>query len=248
MRTRAEWLGAQALEILDQTSGITPAMRAEMERLAAEEQAAHPDQKIAGLPIPPEMAATSYDPEADRKRTAKRRRLLAGLLSEQRNLTAQEWKRVALIDGRNGYPQLLWAAYSAGALAPGAIAELAPDAWSMPEYPQEWLTARQWRALFDAAGFTVDGEPAERPTTPVRVWRGAYPWKRRWWSWTTSCERAERFANRLPPPGGQVWATLAPPGALFAMIGESHRGEAEVVLDSRGLKIVPAEENDELRR
>jgi hypothetical protein len=58
---------------------------------------------------------------------------------------------------------------------------------------------------------------------------------------------AEWFANRLPPPGGQVWATLAPPRALFAVIGDSARSEAEVVLDSRGLKIIPAEENDELR-
>jgi hypothetical protein len=31
------------------------------------------------------------------------------------------------------------------------------------------------------------------------------------------------------------------------VIGDSARSEAEVVLDSRGLKIIPAEENDELR-
>lgn len=58
--------------------------------------------------------------------------------------------------------------------------------YSYSGYPLLCLPEMRWFELFKRVGYTVDGEEAERPTTPVQLWRGALPDFRANWSWTSS--------------------------------------------------------------
>lgn len=113
--------------------------------------------------------------------------------------------------------------------------------WSAAEYPLETLGQQTWRELFAEAGYTVDGKPADRPIGPTRLYRGCPPSLRRRWAWTADRSVAERFASgvrgRLP---GRVYQVDAPPESLLCM--DNGRGEAEYVVDTRGLKIREADD------
>jgi len=94
------------------------------------------------------------------------------------------------------------------------------------------------RETFAAAGFTVDGKSAERPTDPVWLWRGYVPQRRKDWSWTDNRAIVERYANgRIGfRPQGQVWQVLAQPAALLCR--NNGRNEGEYVVDTKGLQVV----------
>lgn len=158
-------------------------------------------------------------------------------------LSADAVMDAAAYAGRKHGPEILLGLWIRDAIAPDVLAAVIGSVWSAAEYPQPSLTALYWRELFHAAGFTVDGKPANRPTEPVRLYRGSpYKYRRRW-SWTASREAAEKFAlgalrGRVP---GQVWTVLAPPLSLLCINGpETARDEHEYVVDTRGLKITKA--------
>lgn len=89
------------------------------------------------------------------------------------------------------------------------------------------IPQRDWMALWKRAGYSDDGRPAERPDSPVRLWRGSTRGLRRRWSWTDDSDRARWFADRVSLLGidvGSVWTVLAPPAAYCP--GYTHQVEA----------------------
>ncbi|MFD8413973.1 hypothetical protein ACFV2Q_19815 [Streptomyces sp. NPDC059650] len=114
------------------------------------------------------------------------------------------------------------------------------DVWSGAEYPHQNLDESLWRMLFEAAGYTVDGKAAERPTEPLTLWRGSVPGRRRDWSWTSDRTIAEEFAFKgvRGRPIGVVWETKVPPRSLLSF--DNGREESEYVVDTHGLRIVQA--------
>lgn len=139
--------------------------------------------------------------------------------------------------GRINGPAVLFDAWFGKQISPQTLAAVIGRVWQMAEYPDSCLPHTVWRKLFAAAGFTVDGVPAERPASPVEVWRGTVPERRRDWSWTTDRAVAEAFAfgHVRRRPTGRLYRALAPAQALLC--ANTVRDEAEYVVDTRGLRI-----------
>jgi hypothetical protein len=152
--------------------------------------------------------------------------------------TPDELETIMARIGRNHSPTLLADLYVEGWLTDAAASRCVPTAWSMCEYPQDALSNETWQELFYLAGYTVDGQPAKRPETPLRLYRGSAERFRDRWSWTDDQTSAERFATglrtRLP---GRVWVATVEPWRLFCRIHEHSRRESEYVLDTAGLAI-----------
>lgn len=153
-------------------------------------------------------------------------------------LTTAELDYLIGWEGRNSGPELLADAYSDGKVTAETVTALIGGIWSGAEYPNRDLDRDTWRWLFKVAGFTIDGIPAERPTGPIALWRGSVPERRIDWSWSTDRAIAEGYANGTAarrPRTGRLYAMTAPPEALLC--ANNGRGEAEYVVDTRGLQI-----------
>ncbi len=152
--------------------------------------------------------------------------------------TAEELSTAALRVGRNNAPALAGRLYYRRLLTPANCGLLVAWAWSGAEYPQRWIPAQTWRALFALAGYTDDGVPAKRPDGPLNVYRGAPKARRRGWAWTASRDVAEWFADRWTTTTGSqpstVWRATVEPSRLYCHLHEGHRGEDEYVIDTRG--------------
>jgi hypothetical protein len=160
--------------------------------------------------------------------------------------------------GRNAEPKLLFD------FVRGQVLKLSPataravvSAWSGAEYPERALWPAEWIRYFTRIGYTHDGQPAERPTEPVTLFRGCVPdpvvdqetGQRRaggrfGMSWTTDLELARRFAydGLRGRPEGNVYTTRLEPQHLLAYLGPSERDESEFVVNPVGLRddaIVP---------
>jgi hypothetical protein len=144
--------------------------------------------------------------------------------------------------GRNAGPHLLDFAWASQVISPDTVTRVTSHVWSGVEYPQDWVTRASWIDLFSTAGFTIDGHLAERPTEPVKLWRGCVPRLRRRMSWTSDLEMARKFAFGMlrGREEGAVYETAAPPYALFC-INHISRKESEYVINTRGLKISECE-------
>lgn len=147
--------------------------------------------------------------------------------------------------GRIYGPGVLFDAWHRGDIDHDIMAAFIGPVWSGAEYPFTAMTQSCWASLFRAAGFTVDGVPADRPCGTVRIYRGSIPALRRRWSWTSSLEVARRFslgfgnggfAGRQP---GHVYAMEVDPPRILCVI--TTRGEGEHVVDTRGAKITKLE-------
>lgn len=127
--------------------------------------------------------------------------------------------------------------------------------WLMPmlaftwEYlqaaPEDRIGADAWRELFGVVGFThcdhVDfGRPAERPTEPVTLYRGAIPERASGWMWTDDLDEARCYATRNGMYRGDVWTTTAPPDHLMATL-DLPGNARQYVIDPRGLSIAHLE-------
>ncbi|MFD8597642.1 hypothetical protein ACFV1L_21830 [Kitasatospora sp. NPDC059646] len=154
------------------------------------------------------------------------------------HLDADQLGKLLLQAGRLYGPALLYDAWFGEVIDAAALAAHIGRVWSMAEYPDSALDREDWRELFTAAGYTADGEPAERPAEPVELWRGSVPERRTDWSWTTRRDLAEGYANGTAarrPTTGRLYRTVAPPAALLAH--NNGRGESEYVLDTEHLTI-----------
>lgn len=128
-------------------------------------------------------------------------------------------------------PHVLWAFYENDADRGILIRHVGPT-WSSIEFPDAALDHDQWAEMFSVTGFTRDGEPAERPTAPIRLWRGSVPERRTDWSWTTDRETAHAFAHGgkgYRPRDGVLWTAVVPPSCLYA--NNESRSEAEWIAE-----------------
>lgn len=127
-------------------------------------------------------------------------------------------------------PEVLYACSLAGA-DPHVVGAKVGHVWSASEFPDSCLAQESWRDLFDLAAFRVDDQPAPRPATPLRLYRGSVPERRTDWSWTDDWEVAHRFAHEGVGwrPKGRVWTALVPAEALLAH--NTRRDEAEWVAE-----------------
>lgn len=153
------------------------------------------------------------------------------------SLTTDELQRLISLAGRNYGPSFLCDAYSEDKIKPETVTDLIGGIWSMAELPDRYLDRDDWRWLFSVAGFTVDGQPAPRPTEPIQLWRGSVPERKADWSWSTDRMIAEGYANGTAArrPKGRLYTVAASPEALLC--ANTERGEAEYVVDTRGLNI-----------
>jgi hypothetical protein len=176
-----------------------------------------------------------YPPTIEGQRTA----LLAAATADA-TLTTGEFQTICSRAGRIHGPALLRLATGLRVITDATLTEVIGEIWSVAEFPEQSLGRRDWCRLFRAAGLTVDGRAADLPAEPVRLWRGCMPGRHRGMSWTSDRAVAERFAegNLLGRFAGQVYGVLAPPHAVLCV--DNGRGEAERVLDTRGLRIAPA--------
>jgi hypothetical protein len=153
------------------------------------------------------------------------------------HLTADELEYLICREGRNHGPAVLFDAWFGKRIDRDTLAAVIGGVWSGAEYPDQCIDRIGWRHLFRAAGFTIDGKPAQRPDDPIRLWRGTVPERRTDWSWTTDRTIAEGYANGTAArrPKGRLYTVLAPPEALLC--ANNCRDEAEYVVDTRGLQI-----------
>lgn len=155
-------------------------------------------------------------------------------------LTTEELSRLIGLAGRVNGPDFLAEALVDGKVTNDTVTALVGEVWSSAEYPDRELDHDTWRWLFDVAGFTVDGQPAARPTEPMTLYRGSVPERRTDWSWSRDRSVAERFAagvrGRAP---GRLWVCEVPPEAMLAV--NTERDEDEIVVDTRGLQITEAD-------
>lgn len=135
--------------------------------------------------------------------------------------------------GRNSGPALLFDLHARGAIDISANPSVVALVWSGPEYPERCLEPAIWIRFFKLAGYTYNGQPAEPPTEPVGIYRGATYEGRFGMSWTTDIETARKFAfeGMRGRPRGAVCAATVEPAGLLAYIDEKRPGEAEFVVN-----------------
>lgn len=155
-------------------------------------------------------------------------------------LTTAELEMLISRAGRNEGPVFLATAYAENLIEADTVTALIGGIWSSAEFPDRYLDHGTWRWLFDVAGFTVEGKPADRPTEPLTLFRGAVPERRTDWSWSRDRAVAERFAAGLRGRGtGRLWVCTVPPESMLAV--NTERDEAEIVVDTRSLQITEAD-------
>ncbi|MET7514040.1 hypothetical protein ABZS88_11270 [Streptomyces sp. NPDC005480] len=156
-------------------------------------------------------------------------------------LASEELQHLIVRGGRDSGPWLLHTAYTKKKITDQILAELVGDVWSSADRPDRELDRDEWRTLFDAAGFTIDGERKPRPGKAMTLYRGSVPERRTDWSWTRSIDVGRRYADgnvtgRVP---GKLWVCAVPPEAMLAI--NTERDEDEIVVDTRGLTIHEAQ-------
>ncbi len=95
------------------------------------------------------------------------------------------------------------------------------------------LPREAWLERFRAEGFTVEGEPADRPAEPLTLYRGCMYGRRFEMSWTTEQTVAMRWASaegQRNPVGRLYVIDACPPEALLATWQGRH--EVEVMIDT----------------
>lgn len=119
------------------------------------------------------------------------------------------------------------------------MAEYASAAWDYVGGCTRYLGRAAWRDLFQRAGYREDDRPAERPTEPMLLWRGAPSEHRARWSWTPNRDLAIGFVVNAPfhEEMGDLWCAMVEPWRLLAKItnGDDY---VEYVVDTEGLRIV----------
>ncbi|MGP4058496.1 hypothetical protein ACTWP6_27350 [Mycobacterium sp. 4D054] len=136
-------------------------------------------------------------------------------------------------------PRLLLEAWRLQLINVATLRQYARLAWYDCEFPYDALAAEEWRDIFDAAGFTDDGQPASPPES-VRLFRGAPYQYRRGWAWSeyafvalAYAKQQRRSSNGSGP--AMLWTTVAPGSALL-FVGDIHR---EYAVDTTDLIITP---------
>ena len=140
--------------------------------------------------------------------------------------------------GRNNAPQLLFFLDWNHLLTDEALTANIANVWSSCDGAEVRSDHDLWRDYFERAGYTVNGKPADRPTGPLTLYRGAPPEQRADWSWTDDRELAAKDASGdwNGRPVGKVWRATVEPWRLLA--GITYPDEHEYVVDTDELDIV----------
>jgi hypothetical protein len=163
--------------------------------------------------------------------------------------TVDEFRAACVHVGRVYAPHLLYCLWCENLITVNVLTASIGGIWSAAEFPDCALDRATWRALFDAAGYTVDGRAAEQPTKPLLLFRGSVvspAYRRRDWSWTDDIEVARRFAaGMLGREPGVVWQARVAPWRLLARNVNSRPGESEYVIDTHRLRISHADRDQD---
>jgi hypothetical protein len=104
--------------------------------------------------------------------------------------------------------------------------------------PELTVNHERWRELFGRAGYTENGEPAEKPTGGnVILYRGTTAQFRQYWSWTPDLTFAAWHAARTR---GRIWRAIVPRTNILASCMQ--QGDREYVVDTAGAVIQPFRE------
>lgn len=168
---------------------------------------------------------------------------MASWLTAQRKLSADTFLTAVMRVGGMHGPYLLAEAIIAGAFgkAEGVFtwhspalteqAKATASVWSNCDNPSQLLSDENWKALFSAIGYTVDGAYADQPDESVRLYRGATEEGKHGMAWTSDLATAKFFATEYVwwSGHGKVWTAVFEPEHLLAHI--TTRDEAEYVVD-----------------
>lgn len=146
--------------------------------------------------------------------------------------------------GRDGGPESVDRAASAGCLDAANLARALAVAWSGAARPEQDLPRRRWLTLWRRAGYASDGERVDPPEVPLTLYRGAPEFYARGLSWTADPQIAlwfaQRAANYFKEPIS-VYVAKFPPSRLLGRIHTLGRGEDEYVAQPWRLPLdVPA--------
>lgn len=149
------------------------------------------------------------------------------------------WDEITRFADRNSRPGLLAEAVEEGILPYVEYAAAVANAWHLAEAPETEYGIDFWASHFSWAGFRHDGEQADRPDSPLTLYRGAASGRERRMSWTDDLDTARWFAARVVDDGGSglVIRARVQPWRLLAYIHESGRNESEWVIDPRRLRL-----------
>ncbi len=142
--------------------------------------------------------------------------------------------------------------YKAGRLPQEHLNRLLSAAWNAAEWPAQLAKAGDLDELnivemFREAGFVTDTSGTERPTEPLRIYRGCTEFGTEGFSWSTEPEVARKFAKRdgwLSRDEDEfgvpviVTAVIDPEHILAMFPSDDGRKEREVVIDPTGLDTV----------
>ncbi|WP_204080985.1 hypothetical protein [Mycobacterium riyadhense] len=127
------------------------------------------------------------------------------------------------------------------------MAGVVGSVWCGAEYPERCLDPYYWTDIFRDNGYINDGVLAERPMTPITLYRGCCSDRKLGMSWTSDLEVARRFAydGLRGRRAGHVYIFDEACGwDLLAYIGEKiGRNESEYVVDWEVLEM----HEDEIR-
>jgi hypothetical protein len=140
--------------------------------------------------------------------------------------------------GRNEAPRLMFYLDWNHLLTDEALTANVADVWSSCDGPELRFDRDLWRDYFQRAGYTVNGKPADRPTGPLTLYRGAPPEQRADWTWTNNRELAANEASGELDrrPVEKIWVATVDPWRLLT--GITYPDEHEYVVDTDGLEIV----------
>lgn len=143
-------------------------------------------------------------------------------------------------------PAIVWHAWRRRIVPTDTIGEHLGMAFAHCARPGELLTLQRWLTLFSAVGFRIDGEPADRPDEPTRLYRACLPQHTRRMSWTPDLYVAEAYAKaegHHQPGAGHIYTTLADPQHVLAINEQvlANPDETEWIVDPRHLDITQHE-------
>lgn len=178
-----------------------------------------------------------------------------GYYTANRPVTFEEYETAARRLGRNARAALLYDLWRDEKLDLTTYPESVAAAWTRAEYPERLIDSSGWVDLFDEAGYTNDGSPAQRPEQAFTLYRGGSVEEAGGrgfgMSWTMDLTVAKSFAfGRLRGrPRGVVYTAEVLPCGLLAFIHKSGRNEAEYVVDITYLdevRVLLDEDGDEV--
>lgn len=168
-----------------------------------------------------------------------------GRLSRRERDALDDWRKTYDMEalrksvGRQDAPLLLWHLHEQGELLREDYAATSRF-WTQAMIPRTAMPWANWRTLFEAAGFTRDGELADRPSQALCLYRGSTEAGRLGNSWTRDRRTAQKYANgdlglgRIRPRG-ELWIASVVPERLYAYDGRTD--EEEYVIDTDGLSV-----------